>query len=91
MRSLIQSRLVNLSEQRLFPATQGKTRRLWRCGCGCWGAAFAVTKGTTLPAAPWVSREVGAGETALDQRAFQGVELRVYWKGTVEFLEVLQL
>jgi len=55
------------------------------------GSSFRGHKGTTLPAAPWASREVGAGETALDQRAFQGVELRVYWKGTVEFLEVLQL
>jgi hypothetical protein len=38
-----------------------------------------------------VSGEVGAGETALDQQAFQGVELRVYRKGALELLEVLQL
>jgi hypothetical protein len=41
------------------------------------GSGFRGHKGTTLQAARWVSGEVGAGETALDQQAFQGVEPRV--------------
>jgi hypothetical protein len=54
-------------------------------------SSFLGHKGTMLQAARLVSGEVGAGETALDQQAFQGVELRVYRKGAVELMEVLQL